>query len=221
MLKGRVAKMSKLMVGNMVLGRLENNCYYLHKEGEKETIMVDPSTKADHIYETLKEKGLEIKAIFITHGHFDHMMATNELKELFGDVTIYAGRKETILLEDPKMNHSVLIGKPYVIKADVLVKDDDEICVGSMKCKVIETPGHSIGGVCFYFEEDGVLISGDTLFFESVGRTDFPTGDAGALRTSIVEKLYKLPDETEVYPGHGDATTIGHEKAYNPFCCVV
>ena len=127
MLKGRVAKMSKLMVGNMVLGRLENNCYYLHKEGEKETIMVDPSTKADHIYETLKEKGLEVKAIFITHGHFDHMMATNELKELFGDVTIYAGRKETILLEDPKMNHSVLIGKPYVIKADVLVKDDDEM----------------------------------------------------------------------------------------------
>ena len=119
MLKGRVAKMSKLMVENMVLGRLENNCYYLHKEGEKETIMVDPSTKADLIYETLKAEGLEVKAIFITHGHFDHLMATNELKELFGDVTVYAGRHEHILLEDPKMNHSVLIGKPYVVKTDV------------------------------------------------------------------------------------------------------
>ena len=217
MLKGRVAKMSKLMVENMVLGRLENNCYYLHKEGEKETIMVDPSTKADHIYETLKEKGLEVKAIFITHGHFDHMMATNELKELFGDVTIYAGRKETILLEDPKMNHSVLIGKPYVIKADVLVKDDDEISVGSMKCKVIETPGHSIGGVCFYFEEDGVLISGDTLFFESVGRTDFPTGSHVELISSIKKKLLSLPDETTVCPGHNEQTTIAHERLFNPY----
>lgn len=213
--------MSKLLVGNIILGRMENNCYYLHKEGEKETIMVDPSTKAERIYDTLKEKGLEVKAIIITHGHFDHIMAVNELKELSGGATVYAGRKETVLLEDPKMNHTVLIGRPYTVKADVLVQDGDEIAVGSMKCKVIETPGHSIGGVCFYFEEDGVLISGDTLFFESVGRTDFPTGDAGELRTSIMEKLYKLPDETEVYPGHGDATTIGHEKAYNPFCCVV
>lgn len=213
--------MKKLLVDHMVLGRLENNCYYLHKEGEKETILVDPSTKAEQIYETLQSKGLEMKAILITHGHFDHILATNDLKALAGGVPVYAGRKETLLLEDPEMNHSVRIGKTCVVKADVLLKDGDEVTVGSMKFKTIETPGHSIGGVCFYFEEDGVLISGDTLFFESVGRTDFPTGDAGALRTSIMEKLYRLPDETAVYPGHGDSTTIGHEKAYNPFCCEV
>ena len=195
--------------------------YLVYDKSSKDGAIIDCTCSIDEIEEIVKKENINLKYALITHGHFDHMMATNELKELFGDVTIYAGRKETILLEDPKMNHSVLIGKPYVVKTDVPVKDGDEITVGSMKCKIIETPGHSIGGVCFYFEEDGVLISGDTLFFESVGRTDFPTGDAGALRTSIVEKLYKLPDETEVYPGHGDATTIGHEKAYNPFCCVV
>ena len=198
------------------------NCYILKDEESGGALVVDPGVCDSRFEAMLRETGIsKLRYILLTHGHFDHLMATNELKELFGDVTVYAGRHEHILLEDPKMNHSVLIGKPYVVKTDVPVKDGDEITVGSMKCKVIETPGHSIGGVCFYFEEDGVLISGDTLFFESVGRTDFPTGDAGALRTSIVEKLYKLPDETEVYPGHGDATTIGHEKAYNPFCCVV
>ena len=98
-----------------------------------------------------------------------------------------------------------------------MVKDGDIIEVGSMKCKVIATPGHSIGSTCYYFEEDDVLISGDTLFFESVGRTDFPTGDAGALRMSVEEKLFALKDEVKVYPGHGDFTTIGHEKQYNPY----
>lgn len=213
--------MNKLIVGCIVLGRLETNCYFLHREGEYEAIVVDPALQGDKVFLKLREKGLTVKAVLLTHGHFDHLLGVNEMKELsaveFGGLTIYAGAAEAELLANPELNHSARIGKAYTVKPDVLVKDGDEITVGSMKCKVISTPGHSVGSTCYYFEEDDVLISGDTLFFESVGRTDFPTGDAGALRISVEDKLFSLKDETKVYPGHGDFTTIGHEKMYNPF----
>ncbi len=213
--------MNKLVVGCIVLGRLETNCYFLHREGEYEAIVIDPAVQGDKVFLKLREKGLTVKAVLLTHGHFDHLMGVNEMKELsaveFGGLTIYAGAAEAELLADPELNHSARIGKSYTVKPDVLVKDGDEITVGNMKCKVISTPGHSVGSTCYYFEEDEVLISGDTLFFESVGRTDFPTGDAGALRTSVEDKLFTLKDEVKVYPGHGDFTTIGHEKQYNPY----
>lgn len=213
--------MNKLIVGCIVLGRLETNCYFLHREGEYDAIVVDPAQNGDKVFLKLREKGLSVKAVLLTHGHFDHLLGVNEMKELstveFDGLTVYAGAAEAELLADPELNHSARIGKSYTVKPDVLVKDGDIIEVGSMKCKVIATPGHSIGSTCYYFEEDDVLISGDTLFFESVGRTDFPTGDAGALRMSVEEKLFALKDEVKVYPGHGDFTTIGHEKQYNPY----
>lgn len=211
--------MNKLVVGCIVLGRLETNCYYLYREGGSEAIVVDPPLHADQIHVTLMEKGLIVKAILLTHGHFDHIMGVNELKEICEGATVYASKKEIPLLTDPSLNHSRLIGKEYKVNADVLLSDGDEAEISGMKFRMIETPGHSVGSCCYYFEEDNVLISGDTLFFESVGRTDFPTGSAGDLRTSISEKLWKLPNDTAVYPGHGDFTSIGHEKEYNPYCC--
>ncbi len=210
--------MSKLNVEYMVLGRLQNNCYYIFREGQNIAFVVDPADKADVIFHTLKEKGLQIGGILITHGHFDHIMAVNQLKELAPEAPIFAGREEADVLEEPSLNCSSFLGRTCSVTADVLVKEGETIELADMKCRVIETPGHTKGGVCYYFEEDGVLLSGDTLFFESIGNTEFPTGNAGVLRNSVVKKLYPLPDETNVYPGHGEMTTIGHEKSYNPFC---
>lgn len=205
----------ELKVGCIVLGILENNCYFVHREGEYDAIFIDPSSKGEKIFVKLREKGLTIKAILITHGHFDHIMGANELRDISG-AKIYALKEEEELLGDPALNSSYKVGKSYTVKPDVLVNDGDILEFGSIRLKVIATPGHTVGGCCYYSEEDKVLFSGDTLFFESVGRTDFETGDVVALKQSIA-KLLTLPEDVKVYPGHGDFTTIGHEKDYNPF----
>ena len=142
-------------------------------------------------------------------------MGANELRDISG-AKIYALKEEEELLGDPALNSSYKVGKSYTVKPDVLVNDGDILEFGSIRLKVIATPGHTVGGCCYYSEEDKVLFSGDTLFFESVGRTDFETGDVVALKQSIA-KLLTLPEDVKVYPGHGDFTTIGHEKDYNPF----
>ena len=205
----------ELKVGCIVLGILENNCYFVHREGEYDAIFIDPSSKGEKIFVKLREKGLTIKAILITHGHFDHIMGANELRDISG-AKIYALKEEEELLGDPALNSSYKVGKSYTVKPDVLVNDGDILEFGSIRLKVIATPGHTVGGCCYYSEEDKVLFSGDTLFFESVGRTDFETGDVVALKQSIA-KLLTLPEDVKVYPGHGDFTTIGHERDYNLF----
>lgn len=205
----------ELKVGCIVLGFLENNCYFIHREGEHDAIFIDPNSRGDKLFVQLREKGLTVKAILLTHGHFDHIMGANEMREISG-AKIYALKEEEELLLDPHLNSSFKVGKSYTVKPDVLVRDGEVLTFGDIKLKVIATPGHTAGGCCFYSEEDGVLFSGDTLFFESVGRTDFETSNAGDMKRSLA-KLFKLPDETKVYPGHGDFTTIGHEKEYNPF----
>ena len=207
--------MEELNIGCIVLGVLENNCFFVHREGETDTIFIDPNSQGDKLFVRLREKGLEIKAILLTHGHFDHIMGANEMRRISG-AKIYAGEDEEELLGDPGMNSSNKIGRPYTVKPDVLLKDGEEVSVGSMKFKVIKTPGHTVGGCCFYFEEDKVLFSGDTLFYESCGRTDFETGNAGLIKQSL-RKLMELPEDVKVYPGHGEFTTIEHEKMYNPY----
>ena len=207
--------MEELNVGCIVLGILENNCYFIHREGETETIFIDPNSQGDKLFVRLREKGLEIKAILLTHGHFDHIMGANEMRTISG-AKIYALEEEAELLADPQMNSSFKVGKSYTVKPDVLLKDGDVVTVGSINLKVISTPGHTIGGCCYYSEEDKVLFSGDTLFFESCGRTDFETGNAGQMKESL-RKLMELPEDVKVYPGHGEFTTIEHEQMYIPY----
>ncbi|MCR5848916.1 MAG: MBL fold metallo-hydrolase [Lachnospiraceae bacterium] len=208
--------MSDIKVGCITLGMLENNTYFLHREGEYDCILIDPAMNGENFVTKLREKGLTIKALLLTHAHFDHMMGVEGVRRLEENVLVYGSADDSEGFRSPELNQCGMINKNISLKLDREVKDGDEISVGSMKCKVISTPGHTIGSVCFYFEDEGLLFSGDTLFFESVGRTDFETGSSADLRRSL-QKLFKLPPETKVYPGHHDFTTIGHETEYNPY----
>ena len=205
--------MSNLKIGRLMLGICQTNCYFVYQEGSTDVIFFDPADKGDYIYEKLQEKGLNVKGILLTHGHFDHIWGTDKLRELSG-APIYAYEAEKALCEDAITNVSDQVGRPYTVVPDYYVKDGEEITIAGMTGKVIATPGHTVGSCCYYFEEAGMLIAGDTLFQESVGRTDLPTGSMSAIIHSIKDKLFLLPDETKVYPGHGDVTSIGHEKRY-------
>lgn len=218
--------MAEIKIGRMVLGVCQTNCYFLYRDGGHECIVVDPADAGGSIYSALQKKDFQIRGILLTHGHFDHIWGVDALRDAANAaaeadgleaVKVYAGAGERELLKSADLNVSERAGRAYTTYADVYVKDGQEITLAGMTCRVIETPGHTAGGCCYYFEEAGILVAGDTLFAESVGRTDFPTGSMGSLIHSIKDKLFVLPDDTRVYPGHGDSTTIGHEKEYNPF----
>lgn len=208
--------MGELKIGRIVLGVCQTNCYFVYKEGGHEVILFDPADKGAYLYEKLTEKGFQVAAILLTHGHFDHIWGVEELKERSG-AKVYAYEEEREVCENADVNVSGNTGRPCTVKADVYVKDGEEITAAQMTCKVIATPGHTKGSCCYYFEDDKILLSGDTLFQESVGRTDLPTGSMSALVRSVKERLLPLPEDVKVYPGHGEATSIGYEKKYNPF----
>ena len=213
---GEETDMADLKIGRMVIGSVQTNCYFVYREGSNDVIFFDPADKGDYIYETLKEKDLHVKGILLTHAHFDHIWGCNRLQELSG-APLYAYEEEKALCEDAVTNVSEQVGRPYTVIPDLYLKDGEEITIAGITCKLIATPGHTVGSCCYYFEEAGMLISGDTLFQESVGRTDLATGSMSTLIHSIKDKLLILPDETKVYPGHGDVTSIGYEKQYNLF----
>jgi glyoxylase-like metal-dependent hydrolase (beta-lactamase superfamily II) len=204
-----------LKIGKITMGMCQTNCYFLYREGSSDVIFIDPADSGKYIVEKLKEKGFEIKAILLTHGHFDHIMGCNEMRDLTG-AKIYAPAPEKVLLNDAYVNVSAQWARPYTLDADEYFEDGQILDFGFVKCKCIITPGHTIGSSCFYFEEDKILVCGDTLFYESVGRTDLPTGSMSKQVRSIKEKLFTLPDDTRVYPGHGISTDIAHEKENNP-----
>ena len=208
--------MGEIKIGRMTLGMYQTNTYFLYREGSKDTILIDPADSGDIIYDKLLEKGFEVKCILLTHAHFDHIFGIKGVRER-AKVTVYAFEDEKELLEDPSLNLSNSVRRSTIINADEFLKDGDTLTLCNMTFKVIHTPGHTKGGCCFYFEEAGFLVAGDTLFMESIGRSDFPTGNERTLINSIKEKLMALPDEVKVYPGHGPSTTIGSERINNPF----
>ena len=167
--------------------------------------------------EAIREIKKRIHIPLVADIHFDYRLALDEVRERF-NVKAYIGNTEKAVLEDPEANlTSGFMGEGRTFSADVYLKDGEEFEAGGFRIKAFEVPGHTIGGMCYYFMDEGVLFSGDTLFCESVGRSDFKGGSTFALIASIKEKLYTLPDDVKVYPGHSEATTIGHEKKYNPF----
>ncbi len=208
--------MADVKIGRMQLGPVMTNCYFLYREGSGDCVFFDPADTGHYIFEALGERGFSVKSIYLTHAHFDHIWGCNELRELSG-CRVHALEEERVLCENPRANVSEQSGRPYVVKVDEYFRDGDVITESDITFRVIATPGHTVGSCCFYVEEAGMLISGDTLFQESIGRSDLPTGSGPTLVRSINDKLMKLPDETKVYPGHGGPTTIGYERLHNPF----
>ena len=208
--------MSEVKVGRLVMGIAQTNGYFLYREGSSDCIFVDPPDQGATIYEKLKSNGLNVAGIILTHAHFDHIWGAQELRAKSG-AKIYAWEEEEELCSDSVLNVSADVGRACTVKPNTYLKDGEEITIAGITLKLIGTPGHTKGSCCFYVEEAGILISGDTLFAESVGRTDLPTGSMSTLVRSIKDKLMCLPDDTRVYPGHGPSTTIGYEKENNPF----
>lgn len=206
----------KLAIRMMVLGPCQTNCYFLINEDTKEVLIIDPADRAERIIAWIQSEHLKPAAILLTHGHFDHIMAIDGLKKEYG-LKVYASRDEMDVLKNPQVNVSTMMGIRLSMQADEWFNDGDELELAGIKLKVIATPGHTIGSVCFYNEEEKMLISGDTLFCASVGRTDFPTGSSRQLIESIKNRLFVLPEDTSVFPGHNDMTSIGYEKTHNPF----
>ncbi len=204
-----------IKLGRMILSSIGTNCYFAYNE-DKAALVFDPGDDGEGIYDRLTEKGFRIAGIVLTHGHFDHIMGVDALKKK-ADCQVYAPAAEEKLLSDPELNCTSDMDRQCTVKPDVLLEDGEIVNVEGISFRTILTPGHTAGSACFYFEDDRLLISGDTLFEGSVGRTDLPTGNMGELVRSIKTKLMVLPDDVEVYPGHGGQTTIGEEKKYNPF----
>ncbi len=192
------------------------NCYFAINEDTKETIIIDPADKAEVLIQNINREGLKPVAIFLTHGHFDHILAVSEIVERF-QIPIYASEEEKELLETPSMNLSVSLGKNIALTPTDLLNDKDVIKLAGAEITVIHTPGHTSGGVCYLFKENKFLFSGDTLFEGTVGRADLPTGNLNTLLDSLNRKLMTLPDDITVFPGHGESTTIGHERNTNPY----
>lgn len=206
-----------MKVGKFVLGPVATNCYIGINEETKECFIVDPATCPPEFVSYIKNAGLTVKAVLLTHGHFDHIMGLDALLKEFS-VPVYAHAAEREVLESEQLNSSAsMLGQPYSFSGADYVTNRQELRIAGFEILVIYTPGHTIGGCCYYIEKEKTLFSGDTLFHGSVGRTDLPTGSMGQLVSSVRDRLFVLPDDTQVYPGHMEETTIGYEKRYNPF----
>ena len=208
--------MGKLKVNQYVVGPVQTNCYFAINDELKELLIIDPGASARQLAERVRAEGCHPVAILLTHGHFDHATAAEELAKEF-DIPIYAHEDEKETLEDSELNASWMMGDHLIFHADVFVKDEEELDLAGFHIRVLHTPGHTVGGCCYYFPYEEVVFSGDSLFCTSIGRTDFKKGSTSDLIRAIKEKLMTLPDRTTVYPGHNDVTTIENERMYNPY----
>ena len=202
-----------------VLGAYQSNSYVLRlDETSTGCIIIDTGLDGFELVDFLRDNSLDPLAVILTHGHIDHIAALDLLRDQFPSVRVYIHEFDAPMLTGDSNNLAIMLGKSFVTRAaDVLLSDGDIVEVAGIKLSVLHTPGHTPGGICLYSKAHEVAFVGDTLFAESIGRADFPGGDMAALIASIKDRLFKLPEQTKLYPGHGPATTIAHEKTHNPF----
>lgn len=207
-----------MIIRALPVGPLQANCYIVGCEDTRQAAVIDPGGDVDRILGVLENDDLKAVAIIDTHGHFDHVGGNKALKTATGAALMIHE------LDAPMLKQLTRSAAAWGLKADDspepdrLLKGGETIDVGNIQFKVIHTPGHSPGGICLHVEDADALFVGDTLFAGSIGRTDLPGGDFDTIIRSIQTKLFVLPDETKVYNGHMEATTIGRERRYNPFC---
>ena len=208
--------MKECKVERVLNGKLAEYCYLVHDEGSKDCICIDPGYDKERIFRFIDSRELIVKEILLTHGHFDHMLSCYDLQKRFGS-NIYISKDDEEILYNAEHNYSNLINKTSFDRFDIkdFVKDNDEIELMGYKIKCISTPGHTKGGMSYYFENEKMVFSGDTLFFETFGRIDLYGGSCKEIKNSILNKLFILPNEVIVYPGHGELTSIGKEKLHN------
>lgn len=207
-------KNEELHIKTIELGPLQTNCYIVVDPNLKKAVVVDPGDEGGRIWRMIQEEGWILEKILITHGHYDHIGGVASLKKASG-AEVWIHEIDSEMLENPEKNFSFFMGSSYACQCDGFLKENQTIPVGSSELRVLHTPGHTQGSVSFL--GNGFVIVGDTLFNNSVGRTDFPGSSGSVLLDSIRNKLLVLDDTTMVYPGHGPSTTIGDERKGNPF----
>ena len=203
----------------VVLGSFETNAYVVrHQDQAGPCVVIDPGLEPEALMDVLRSGNLRPTSVILTHGHVDHIAGVMEVDKAFPGMKIYVHRLDAPMLSNSVTNLSVfLVTRCEVGQPNVLVEDGQIIEEAGLRLQVIHTPGHTPGGISLYSEIDGVLFTGDALFNESIGRTDFPGGNHAELVMGIQKRLLVLPEQTQVYPGHGPGTTIGWEKRHNPF----
>lgn len=208
-----------MKVNRFILGEYQNNCYVLRKDANAvECVIIDTGLDVVPLMSFLAENKLEPLAVILTHGHIDHIKGLEQLRPAYPNIEIYIHPADADMLTESEKNLSPMIGMQFETeKHDHFVNDGDVLCIADISLKVLHTPGHTAGGICLYAEKEGRLFTGDTLFADSVGRTDLPGGNTEQLIHAIKTKLLVLPDKTKVCPGHGLSTTIGTEKTYNQY----
>jgi hydroxyacylglutathione hydrolase len=208
----------ELEVRGVVVGLFRENCWVVGSRQRGEAIVIDPGDQPEDIQALARDMGVRITRVVASHAHIDHIMAVRPMVEATNAPFLLHESDLFIAESMPTvarmwLGHEVL---PAPVP-DFYVEDGQDLEVAGVKLKILHTPGHTPGSVCLYAPEAGLLFSGDTLFRESIGRTDLPGGDTDTIVRSIATRLYTLPPETRVLPGHMQETTIGHERAHNPF----